>query len=316
MNFADTIRRRAVVLTEGSLIERLRRNPKLRLDPHILHARMIYEVAGREQLAGLYRGYLDIGRDHDLPMMVGTPTWRANPERLHAAGFGPARDVNGDAARFVAAICARYAGYAERVFVGGLLGPRGDAYRATEALSAEEAAEFHRTQARALAAAGVDFLMAATLPALSEAHGLARAMSACGVPYLLSFVLRPAGALLDGTPLHEALAQIDADVRPAPLAYLANCVHARAFAAAAVAQTQLDPAVRERLIGLQANTSARSPEELDGLGQLDSETPEAFAEQMLEVHRRFGTHILGGCCGTDDRHIRRLAAVVCRAGAV
>jgi len=70
--------------------------------------------------------------------------------------------------------------------------------------------------------------------------------------------------------------------------------------------------VRERLIGLQANTSKRSPEELDGLEQLEGETPEAFAEQMLEVHRQHGTRILGGCCGTDDRHIRCLAAAVCR----
>jgi homocysteine S-methyltransferase len=273
---------------------------------------MIYDAAGRETLSGLYRQYLDIGREYDLPLIVGTPTWRANPERLRAAGLDTQTDVNADAVRFVAAICARYCAYAERVFIGGLMGPRGDAYRAADALSVEEAAAFHRAQAHALAAGGVDFLMAATLPAASEAHGLAKAMAGCGVPYILSFIGRPTGTLLDGTPLHEVIAQIDAEVRPSPLAYMVNCVHPRAFAEAVAAQTRLNPAVRERLIGLQANTSVRSPEELDGLEQLDSETPEAFAEQMLGVHRQHGTRILGGCCGTDDRHIRCLAAAVCR----
>lgn len=312
VNFADAIRNAPVILTEGSLIERLRRDSAVQLDPHVLHASMIYDEAGRETLTGLYRQYLDIGRDHDLPLIVGTPTWRANPERLRAAKLDTDSDVNADAARFVAATCARYCAYAERVFIGGLMGPRGDAYQAADALSVEDAATFHRAQAHALAAGGVDFLMAATLPALSEAHGLARAMSRCAVPYILSFVLRPAGTLLDDTPLHEAIAQIDAEVRPSPLGYMVNCVHPRAFAEAVAAQTRLNPAVRERLIGLQANTSVRSPEELDGLEQLEGETPEAFAEQMLEVHRQHGTRILGGCCGTDDRHIRCLAAAMCR----
>ena len=312
MNFADAIRNAPVILTEGALIERLRRDPAVRLDPHVLHAGMIYDAAGRETLTGLYRQYLDIGREYDLPLIVGTPTWRANPERLRAAGLDTQADVNTDAVRFVAAMCARYCAYAERVFIGGLMGTRGDAYRAVEALSVEEAAAYHRTQARALAAAGADFLMAATLPAASEARGLARAMSGCGVPYILSFVLRPTGTLLDDTPLHEAITRIDADVRPLPLAYLANCVHPRAFARALAAQASRSPAVRERVIGLQANTSVRSPEELDGLQQLEGETPEAFAEQMLEVHRQHGTRVLGGCCGTDDRHIRCLAAAMCR----
>ena len=62
-----------------------------------------------------------------------------------------------------------------------------------------------------------------------------------------------------------------------------------------------------RLIGLQANTSRRLPHELEGLPELDTEDPAAFARGMLDAGRRFGLRILGGCCGTDDRHIRSLA---------
>jgi homocysteine S-methyltransferase len=102
---------------------------------------------------------------------------------------------------------------------------RGDAYSPAEALLVDEALEFHAWQAGKLADTGADFLLAATLPALSEATGLALALAATGKPYLLSFVVRPEGTLLDGTPLKDAIAAIDSAVTPSPLAYLINCTH-------------------------------------------------------------------------------------------
>ena len=314
MDYARRVQTSRIILTEGALIERLRRDPAVQLDPHILHAGLIYDPLGREQLAGLYRRYLSVGRAHDLPMIVCTPSWRANPERLRAAGLADTAAVNADGCRFLAEIRAECGDYAERVHIGGLMGCCGDAYEPAEALESDAAAEFHAPQAQALAAGGVDFLMAATLPAASEALGIARAMAACGVPYVLSFVVRAAGTLLDGTPLHEAVAQIDAAAKPPPLMYAVNCVHPAVFEAALRQAARAAPRVTERVLGLQANTSARSPEELDGREELDTGPPEAFAEQMLAVHRALGTRVLGGCCGTDDRHIRALAEVARRVG--
>jgi homocysteine S-methyltransferase len=256
----------------------------------------------------MFRQYLDIGRSHVLPMTVCTPTWRANPDRLRAAGFERNRDVNGDAYRFVADIRATYGPYAEQIHIGGLMGCKGDAYKAAEALSAEEAAEFHRPQVRALAGAGVDFLLAATLPAACEALGMARAMGGGGVPYLLSFVIRPTGTLLDGTPLDEAIARIDSSVDPAPLAYMVNCAHPSVFAQAMHQVASRSADVAKRVVGLQANTSPKSPEELDNLDHREGDDPETFADAMIRVHHEFGIKILGGCCGTDDRHIRCIAA--------
>jgi homocysteine S-methyltransferase len=187
-----------------------------------------------------------------------------------------------------------------------MLGCAGDAYRPETGLPEKEATDFHRPQTQALAAAGADCLLAATLPHLGEARGIARVMAACGIPYLLSFIVRPDGALLDGTPLGEAVASIDTAIAPAPLCYLVNCVHPRHFESAM--QSQGDRRmVRDRVIGLQANASARSPEELDGSACLDADPPEVLADAMLRLHRRFGTKILGGCCGTDDRHIAWIA---------
>jgi homocysteine S-methyltransferase len=307
MDFKQAIAHYPLILAEGAVIERLRRNPAVRLDPHILHAGLVYDRRGQTALRQIYRQYLDIGRMAGLPLLTCAPTWRANPARLKQAGYDDQTDVNGDGVRFLASIRAEYGAYAGQVFVGGLMCCRGDAYQPTEALPAGEAAAFHRPQAGALAAAGVDFLLAATLPAASEALGLARAMAGCGTPYALSFVLRPNGTLLDGTPLHQIIATIDSAVAPAPLFYMANCVHPTVFESAFAAAISQSPSVAKRVAGLQANTSTKSPEELDHRGSLDGAEPEPFANAMVGLHHWFGTKILGGCCGTDNRHIAAIA---------
>jgi len=280
------------------------------LDPNVLHARLAADVQGRDVLGRIYRGYLDVGRRHELQMIVLTPTWRASAARATRAGLD-AESVNREGCVFLADLVSEYGSYARSIYVGGLMGCVGDAYQPQQALSEEEAARAHAPQARALAAAGVDFLLASTLPALSEAVGMAVAMAAAQTahktPYALSFVVRPTGTLLDGMPLHQAVRQIDAWVSPEPLCYLVNCVHPTIYARAMESQLLYDPGLCERVIGLQGNTSCRSPEELDALTFLDTEEPEAFATAMLGLNRRFGARVLGGCCGTDERHIEWIA---------
>jgi homocysteine S-methyltransferase len=88
---------------------------------------------------------------------------------------------------------------------------------------------------------------------------------------------------------------------------MVNCVHPSIFGEAMVSGISRSPRVGGRVIGLQANTSSKSPEELDGLTALDGEPPEALAESILRLHLLFGTKILGGCCGTNHRHIEEIA---------
>jgi homocysteine S-methyltransferase len=307
VKFTELISGEPCVLAEGSVIERLRRGKKIALDPQAEHALLIYDPEGRKELERLWRGYADVGREFSLPMILLSPTWRASEERLRAAGHSDVEKVNRDGVRFLTELRGRYGEYSSRIFIGGLIGCRGDAYQAAEALSEREAVHFHARQIRALAEAETDFLMAATLPALSEAVGMARAMAETGKPYVLSFVIRASGSLLDGTPLSEAVAQIDAEVTPRPAGYMINCVHPQVFAEAMEHECARQPDLRERIIGLQANTSRRSPEELDQSAEFFAESPENLAEGMLNARHRFGTRILGGCCGTGERHIRAIA---------
>jgi homocysteine S-methyltransferase len=293
------------ILGEGAVIERLRRGGS-ELDPLVVNSAFIYDDVNRSAIETIYRQYLEIGFEHDLPLVLSTPTWRASRERIEAAGYG-SRDMNGDNFRFLDALRTSYKQYAQKVVICGLLSCRGNAYNPAEALDAEEACRFHAWQAERLAGAGADFLLAATLPALSEAIGLATALAATGKPYVISFVVRPEATLLDGTPLKQALATIEDSVSPRPLAFMANCTHASFLKSALGHRAHSSLYVRKRIIGLFANTAALTPEELDSSESLVEEDPDTFGRTVAALHADFGLKLLGGCCGTDDRHIRSLA---------
>lgn len=304
MDFATALTQSTAILTEGAVLERLRRDGPLPLDPVLLHAAFVLDPVGRQALAALHGQYLAIGLRHRLPFISLTTTWRANPDRLRQAGHRGA-ELNQASVRLLRQLHADCGSSEPPLYVGGLLGCRGDAYQPREALSVADAAAFHRWQSTVLAEAGVDFLFGATLPAVSEAEGMARAFARTGTPYVISFILQHSGDLLDGTPLGEAMAQIDAGTHPRPLGYMVNCCYPTFLAPA---WHRLTPAARERFLGLQANGSSRSAEELDGSPTLCAETPEVFAADLLRLRAETGLRVLGGCCGTDHRHIECLAA--------
>ena len=294
------------ILGEGAVIERLRRDTDFELDPHIVNSAFIYDESKRAALEAIYRQYLDIGRQYDLPLILSTPTWRASQERIAEAGYAQS-DVNRDNFGFLDTLRTSYGRYAGKVAICGLMSCRGDAYDPDQHLSAIEAHAFHTWQAERLSEAGVDFLLAATLPALDEAIGLSAAMAETGMPYIISFVARSEGTLIDGTPLKDAIEKIDAAGSPKPLAYIVNCTHASIFREALQHDENSSARVRSRIRGLLANTAALKPEDLDNSEHLVAEAPETFGQAVGDLNKDLGMKILGGCCGTDDRHIRQLA---------
>ncbi len=304
--FPEFFEKYQCILGEGAVIERLRRSSDCELDPHIVNSGFIYDRGQRAALSEIYRQYLDIGRKYNLPLLLSTPTWRASRERIQKAGYEK-MDVNGDNFRFLDEIRKAYGEYARKIVICGLLSCRGDAYNQSEALTSNDAHAFHTWQANKLAEAGVDFLLAATLPALSEATGLAKALAATGKPYIISFVIRAEGTTLDGTPLKDAISRIDTDVNPRPIAYMSNCTHVSFFKTAMMHDAHSSSAVRKRVTGLLANTAAIKPEDLDDSEELVEEDPRTFGESVASLHGELGMKILGGCCGTDDRHIDHLA---------
>ncbi len=299
MDIETLVRENDYILTEAAVIEALGRETGIRLHPHLLNATLIYDPIGRQRLMGLYRGFIEVADAAGVPILLTTPTWRANRERLTAAGM--TRDVNADAVRFLEDLRAEWSDRSERIGIGGLLGCANDCYRPAEGRSPAAAEALHGWQAERLAAAGADFLLAATLPALPEAVGMARALAATGVPYILSFVIDRLGRILDGTPLETAFGTLDNAATPPPLGYMVNCAHPSFLHPA-----REPAAVMRRLVGYQANASSRDHSELDGSDRRQADDLEDWGGGMAVLNRDYGVKILGGCCGTGREHLRTI----------
>ena len=294
-----------LAVAEGAVVERLARDPSIRLDAHILNGGLVYDAAGRARLAQIHSGYVAAARDAGLAILTFTDTWRCSRARIEASPFR-GRPVNEDNARLLADIRDAF-GAGPPIFIGGQLGPSGDAYKPGDALDRRAARAFHRPQVAALASAGVDFLHLSTAPSAREALGVADAMSETGLPYMISFVIRRTGTVLDGTPLGEAIATIDAQAARPPVGFSINCVHSRVLDSALAIVARRHPEAIGRVLSFQANTADKEVEELDNSADLHTEPPEAFADGMVALRRKFGLRFVGGCCGTDGGHIQAVA---------
>ena len=300
--FERAIAAGAPILTDGGIETEIMFGTDYPMDPDLQVGAMVLDAEGLPLIRAVYERYVADAERAAVPIVIGTPTFRAS------ANFAAAAGRAGDVAAINAAAAAMHmqlAGTAStEVYVAGVLGPARDAYTPEQALDAGAAHAYHAEQAALLAQAGVDFLFAATFPAIEEAIGAGRAMAATGLPAVVSLILGPDGNVLDGTPLARAVERLGAEVEPA-LAYVSlSCIHT---SLAAEALAALPAADRARIRELKANGSPLPTGELVRLGHLESDPPELFAERIWDLHERFGLQLIGGCCGTGTEHIAALA---------
>jgi homocysteine S-methyltransferase len=289
----------SVTLTEGSVLERASRQAPALLDPSIGYAGMLDSQQGRQMLISIWKEYATAALPY--PIVIHTPTWRCGRDRM-AKARRPKSQPEETAVNLLRDAVPE-------AIIAGLLGPKGDCYVPSEAPAREAARGYHAWQVERLVEADCDFLLAATLPASGEALGIADAFAETNLPYVLSFVLRPDGCLLDGTPLVDAIAEIDGRERP-PAGYWINCTHPEVFATGMKEAHDSNATVAARVIGFQANTSPRDPLEFDALTSLETMRPEDFASALAILRSEFGLSVLGGCCGTRAVHIHALAMAV------
>jgi S-methylmethionine-dependent homocysteine/selenocysteine methylase len=177
-------------------------------------------------------------------------------------------------------------------------------------MSAAEAQAYHSEQIGVFAATEADMITAITMTNANEAIGIARAAKAAGMPVAISFTVETDGRLPTGQRLADAIAEVDAATGAAPAYYMINCAHPAHFA-----DVLEGGAWTARLRGLRANASRMSHAELDKATELDAGDPVALAQDYRALMRRFPhLNVLGGCCGTDHRHIERISAA-CRLAA-
>jgi len=295
-----------LILTEGSVGLRLANEFGLTPDKQIMYASLIYESRGRQALEHIYGQYLRVAMELSLPILLMTNTRRVNKERALNSPYKN-REIISDYADFLREVTAKYG---REVYIGGYMGCKGDGYTGEGSLTREAAETFHAWQIEAFERSSIDFIMTSIMPNVDETIGLARAIEKSSYPYLISFMIRESGTVIDGSTIHDAIGAVEGAVKRRPLCYMTNCVHPRILKHAL---RRNDTAlVRSRFMGIQSNAAYLSPEELEGSVETKSSGADELADEVVALDREFPLKIYGGCCGTDDTHIREFASRLCR----
>lgn len=300
MTLAEQISQSSLILTEGAISERLRRMSGVNLHPELFNTPLIYDAVAEPRMREIYRQYREIAITSRLPQLLCAPTWRLNNERLQAAEYDSSLIY--DAVGYMKKLQHQWHNDSSPLYIAGLLGPKNDCYSGSEALSAEDSQTFHLWQIEILKKAGVDCIIAQTIPAISEALGIARAAIDSNVDILLSFVIDKQANVLDNTTIAEAIDFVDNRTSGRVLGYMVNCVYPTFLNAADQPQDLF-----KRLIGIQANSSSKSHDELDGSKVLHQDDLDHWGRNMILLNQEYGVKILGGCCGTDQTHLNYLA---------
>jgi homocysteine S-methyltransferase len=261
---------------------------------------------GIETLRKYFHTYVEIARRQQVGIVLEAPTWRANPDWGAKLGYDARalEDANRTSIGLLLEVRAALETPRTPIVISGNLGPRGDGYKPDARMTIEQAAEYHRPQIETFADTDADMIAAFTMNYVEEAAGIALAARAARMPLALSFTLETDGRLPSGDTLAEAIARVETISEGYPVYYMINCAHPTHFEHVL---SNLGPLAR-RVRGLRANASKRSHAELDASTSLDIGNPHELGQEYVQLRQYLpALTVLGGCCGTDHRHIEAIA---------
>lgn len=276
--------------------------------PHFAAFPLVDTDEGRAALRRYYEGFVELARDREVPLVLSAPTWRASPDWGRLLGYedDELAAVNGRAVALIEDLAPDGAD----VVIEACVGPRGDAYSPTLVMDADAAERYHAFQLRALADTGATQVSALTLTYPEEAVGIVRAAEGAGLPVVIGFTVETDGRLPSGASIEEAIDVVDAATDGAAEGFMINCAHPTHFADALP-----EGDARRRLRGLRANASTLGHAELDETEELDSGDPADLAARYVALRRELPElEVVGGCCGTDIRHVRAICDAWLAAG--
>jgi S-methylmethionine-dependent homocysteine/selenocysteine methylase len=262
---------------------------------------------GRQRLRDYFERHAQISREAGSGFIAEAPTWRANPDWGRRLGYDSDRldELNKEAITLLIDLRERDGRGRDDYVISGCIGPRGDGYDPSFAMTPEGAEHYHAEQIGSFADTDADLVSALTMTNTEEAIGITRAAQNAGIPAVISFTLETHGRLPSGTPLAEAILEVDAATGNGPAYYMINCVH----------PTHFDDVLEgrggwvSRIRGIRANASRKGHAELETATELDEGDPFELASEYASLVARFPElTILGGCCGTDERHIEQIAS--------
>jgi S-methylmethionine-dependent homocysteine/selenocysteine methylase len=268
---------------------------------------LLTSAPGEAVLRKYFREYAVLARAFNAGLILESPTWRANRDWAMRLGYTPdaLAEANRYAIRMLRDIRAEFETDERPIVISGCLGPRGDGYVPDAAMSTREAEAYHNEQVTTFAGTEADMVSAMTINDVAEAVGIVRAARQCGIPVAVSFTVETDGRLPTGQSLRSAIEQTDAATGGYAAYYGINCAHPEHIERALADEGSW----RDRLHTLRANASRKSHVELNDSPDLDCGDPEELARDYLRLTKSMPRlNVMGGCCGTDSRHVGCIAA--------
>lgn len=290
-----------IILTEGAVGLRVSNEFAFTPDKNIMYASLIYSDRGRKILETIYSQYLQVACDYNLPIILMTNTRRVNKNTLDKSDYKD-KNVIYDYAQFLREITSKFSCES---YIGGIIGCKGNAYTGEGKLSRQVAYDFHSWQVEKFAQANIDFAYAAIMPTLDEIIGMSESFSSFNLPYIMSLMINETGCIIDGHKIDEVINTVDNMSKLNPICYMTNCVHTQILIKAL--EKNDNEIIRKRFKGIQANAAYATPEELDNSNGIKTSNPIDLANDMLYLHNQYDMKIFGGCCGTNNEHIREIA---------
>jgi S-methylmethionine-dependent homocysteine/selenocysteine methylase len=266
---------------------------------------LLKDEQGTERLRSYYEPYVALARERGIGFVLESPTWRASPRWAGELGYDLEQldALNRKAIALLEEIRSEQDAGGPPIVISGCIGPQDDGYNPSELLAADAAQEYHSTQIGTFANTAADMVTAITMTYADEAIGIARAAAVAGLPAAISFTVETDGRLPSGQPLGEAIEQVDGETGASPSYYMINCAHPTHFARV----LEEGDGWRERVRGLRANASTCSHAELDEAEELDEGDPADLGARYAGLRGLLPQlNVLGGCCGTDHRHVAEI----------
>lgn len=267
-----------------------------------MHAR----PGGEDAMRAYFTPYIEAARQHGSGFVLEAATWRASRDWAKTIGYGETRleNLNRRAIAFLVELREERETSHTPMPISGAIGPRGDGYKLTDRMNASEAQDYHSWQIDILAETEADYITGFTLGYSDEAIGIVRAAQRANLPSAISFTTETNARLPSGETLREAIERVDEATSGAPIYYMVNCAHPSHFANA----LETDDQWTRRIRGFRANASVRSHAELDESTELDSGDPVDLGRRYRALMQHLPhVNVIGGCCGTDHRHVLQAA---------
>ena len=294
-------------LTDGGIETTLIFNERLEL-PDFAAFDLLRRPGGEAALKKYFRTYAQLAARHGAGLILESATWRASADWGARLGYSARElgEVNRRAIALLENVREELAPTHTVSVISGCVGPRGDGYQPGRTMSIDQAQRYHGVQIGTFADSAADMVSAITMNYVEEAIGVARAAAEAGMPVAISFTVETDGRLPTGQPLREAIEEVDSATAGYPGYYMLNCAHPEHFQSIFTGNLSW----ARRIRGLRANASRKSHAELNESSALDSGDPAELGAQYAQLRSRVlpGLNVVGGCCGTDHRHVDQIAS--------